>query len=117
MNPLNPYFCRIIFTFLILILLSPIISLGEILKLKSGGVLNGEIVSESKTEVTIITRGVKMIIQKQNIESTTHEPEDIKYIRRGELATKNGKYYEAYTDYTTALGLNPNNALAHKYYD
>ncbi|MDI6782528.1 MAG: hypothetical protein QME64_00335 [bacterium] len=84
------------------------ISLADIIILKNGRRINGDIIGESPTNITVKSVVGTTTLNRNLISEILKEEQEVNHIRNGDYYMDKGEYAAATTEYAAALRLNPN---------
>ncbi|MCX7919762.1 MAG: tetratricopeptide repeat protein [bacterium] len=103
---------RIIFSFAVSIVIGVVgciqLSFADIIILKNGRRITGNIIGESPTTLTVKTVVGTTTINRNLVAEIQQEDQEVNHIRNGDYYMDKGDYAAATTEYTAALRLNPN---------
>lgn len=89
------------------ILISVKTSSADIIVLKNGRKITGEIIKETDVSLTVRTLVGVVAVNKQDVSNIIKEKPELFYIRRGDYLMERGEYEQAITEYENALRINP----------
>jgi len=82
---------------------------ADVVYLKNGRKVTGEIFAESDTQISVKTATGRVIIRKADVDRISKEEAEINYLRNGDYLILRGEYDLAVEAYESALRLEPNN--------
>lgn len=83
-------------------------SFADIIILKNGRRITGNIIGESETTITVKSVLGSSTINRNLISEILKEDQEVNHIRNGDYYMEKGEYAAATTEYSAALRLNPN---------